>query len=1126
MDLIKLTTDNLFNIEQIKLTELSVFNWGSFNGLHTAAISPSGTLITGDNGAGKSTLVDGLMALLLPAGRAAFNMAAAQGGRADRTLLSYMRGSFGSAHDGLATRVRSKREKSVISGLRAFYSSADGTMVTLAGLFWINTASNSLSDVKRIYIVARRNLQLKELLDNFIDGNARKLKQWLRKDQLITDCDSNFSDYQELYRKHLYMDNKNAPALLSRALGLKRIDDLTRLIRELVLEPSNVREDAQKIVAEFSDLVAIHDNLLDTKEQFNHLNRLPELANTIDKTGQQLSSLTREKNSLQTYYAKALFVLWQEKHNLINKQLDKIKLDIKNIEIDINDIEVDLEQKHAQYLNLGGDKIESLKKDLLYVRDKLSLVSQNVNDYQDICQKLSLPTQLSEHVFLKNSGLVADELAKTIVNNKQHQDNFAQAAAIFANSQKQLDLINNEITAIKSRPDSNMDIRYQQLRDEIADSLHLDSKNLVFIGELIDVAKDQKHWQGAIERALGGLRTTLLVSEKHYSLITRWLNARHTGLHVRVQVVLNNNQSWSDKVFDDGFLSKLIWKEHVYQTWLKVFLARFDLHCVADTDELDTTNFSMTAAGLIHYDRGRFEKKDATRIEDRRNWFLGFSNKDRLIDLQAEKNAAEQNLKIAEERAINSRASMDTATKQVQLWEKLKNYTWDQVNMPYWQGRLDTLAKDLQNLQNTKGNLQMAKASWDQAKINLQKTQQQKNRLLERKGSSERDSNNAKDEIAKYRLAAAPELSEEINKLLSQRIGQISLQNAYLQDNYGKEIDAQLEKVRVAKSHAENIANGVMASFRGKDKWQHLTVEWLSGLDGLADYLGYYRFIETEGLPQLVERFKERLNKHATQSIARIKTRLDSEREDILERIDIINQVLKRTEFGRGSYLRLGFKREKFPHVIDFEQKIKSVLEKVVSDDHESRFNILSSVVNILSRASAVETYNNLESLRLLDPRYQISFYAEEIDATSMAVKDVLESSSGKSGGEKESFAGTIVAASLAYVLTPEGHNKPVYCTVFLDEAFSNTAEAVSRRVLKVFQELHIHVNLITPYKNLNLARESASSLLIAERDTNTHESHLCEISWQEIDKRMAEFKQHNLSKNLAKNGVELNEPK
>ena len=151
-----------------------------------------------------------------------------------------------------------------------------------------------------------------------------------------------------------------------------------------------------------------------------------------------------------------------------------------------------------------------------------------------------------------------------------------------------------------------------------------------------------------------------------------------------------------------------------------------------------------------------------------------------------------------------------------------------------------------------------------------------------------------------------------------------------------------------------------------------------------------------------------------------------------------------------------------------------------------------------------------------------MTFYAEEVDSITEDVRDVLNSSSGKSGGEKESFAGMVVAASLAYVLTPDGHDKPVYCTVFLDEAFSNTAESVSRRVLRVFRELHIHVNLITPYKNLNLARESARSLLIAERDADSHESHLCELTWEEIDQRMAQARQAQLQNEAAALGVQV----
>lgn len=117
-----------------------------------------------------------------------------------------------------------------------------------------------------------------------------------------------------------------------------------------------------------------------------------------------------------------------------------------------------------------------------------------------------------------------------------------------------------------------------------------------------------------------------------------------------------------------------------------------------------------------------------------------------------------------------------------------------------------------------------------------------------------------------------------------------------------------------------------------------------------------------------------------------------------------------------------------------------------------------------------------------------------------------------------------VVAASLAYVLTPDGYDRPVYCTVFLDEAFSNTAESVSRRVLRVFRELHIHVNLITPYKNLNLARESARSLLIAERNPDTHESHLCELTWEEIDQQLKNDRQASVSREAAELGVQIND--
>ena len=1101
--------DTLFQQGQIRLTELSVFNWGSFDGLHTAAIDPFGTLITGDNGAGKSTFVDGLMALLLPAGKATFNVAAAQGDRSDRSLLSYMRGSFGSSHEGSGTRVRSKREKAVVTGLRALYRADDGSEITLAALFWTTQASNALSDVNRIYVVAKRNLSLKEMLDAFGEGNARSLKQWLRDDPRIICCDDHFADYQELYRNLLHMDNRNAPALLSRALGLKKIDDLTKLIRELVLEPSAVKEDVRQVVDEFADLVAIHDKLSDARAQVEHLQRLPGLASDIQTASAALEQLTLEKAHLRIYFGEVQAGLWALRIDQIKQELSELELQIKALQRQAQDANALVERRHEEYLQCGGDQVESLKKDIAQAADKLQQVVRKSSSYQQDVRALGLAEALQESVFLDNQ-LVAQTALEAIEQDKEtSQNRFGDTSGRWSQVRQELGATLEQIKEIAARPDSNIDPTYQRLRDELVAALELPAEQLMFIGELLDVKDDEGHWQGAIERALGGLRTTLLVPASGYSMVTRWLNARHTGLHVRVQVVRNAQGKGAPPEFAaNGYLRKLVWRQHAYRDWLKQHLSRFDLQCVESTEVLDATPFSMTREGLVHLESGRFEKKDQSRVDDRRRWCLGFSNTTRLALLSQDKTSLEAQVKDLERELHAARQAMDEVDLRKAVLERVIACRWEEIDTPYWQSRHASLKADVQALESSEGDLAQAKARWEQAKQGLEQLRGELGQLQNSQGKIEGRLDSAEKACADARALAAQGLTDQARSLLAQRVGSISLEQHGRQAEIDRELDELIGKQQSRKGTAENTANGIMVSFRVKDQWAPIVVEWPVGLTALEDFLAHLQALEREGLPALVEQFRERLNKHATQSLARIKTKLDAEREDILERIKTINDVLCRTEFKTGSHLKLGSRRDIYPHVQTFERALRSVLNQSTSEDHERRFETLSEVVVILDKASSTATAGSMESLRLLDPRYQMTFYAEEVDSVTLDVRDVLHSSSGKSGGEKESFAGMVVAASLAYVLTPDGYDRPVYCTVFLDEAFSNTAESVSRRVLRVFKELHIHVNLITPYKNLNLARESARSLLIAERDAESHESHLCEVTWEEIDQQLAANRQ------------------
>ena len=412
------------------------------------------------------------------------------------------------------------------------------------------------------------------------------------------------------------------------------------------------------------------------------------------------------------------------------------------------------------------------------------------------------------------------------------------------------------------------------------------------------------------------------------------------------------------------------------------------------------------------------------------------------------------------------------------------------------------------DLQKSTGKLATAKEIWQQAGQRLQAIKLKLEDANKTLWSLNNELKKAADAIVLAERRIDGDVDPEVTDRLHKRVGDIEDNDLErigdTERHYTAELNAK--KNHLDDDRSKEVTRALQIISRFKTRWKEVSIDWSDKeVSHCDDYLEHLVNLQKEGLPQLVEKFSKRLNLHTTQSLANIREKIESEREEIRDRIDVINKVLFRTEFKSGSHLRLKIRREQHANVTDLDQRLKSLLNMANKSDNEARFQQLWIVIEAIEKASNPTTAHTQESKRLLDPRYQMNFCAEEVDSETGVILDVLESSDAKSGGEKESFAGIIVAASLAYVLTPAGNDSPVYSTVFLDEAFANTHEATSRRVLRVFKELGIHINLITPYKNLNLAREAASSLLIAERNAETHESRLCEVTWEEIDQQQKE---------------------
>ena len=1089
----------------VRLAELSVYNWGSFHNLHTAHIHPEGSLITGGNGAGKSTLADGLMALLLPARQAAFNLAAAQGDKTDRSLLSYMRGHFGADHDGLSTRRKSKRDGAVITGLRALYRADDGSETTLAALFWTPPGGSSLSDVKRLYLVSRHNLSLSELLLQFGNGDLRALNRWLKSQPDIKDFDK-FETYQTHYRRCLHMENENAPALLSRALGLKKIDDLTKLIRELVLEPSAIRSEAAKIIDEFQDLAAIHEQAADARKQLTHLEPLPGLQAKIAQAGEAIHQLNEQRSHIPAYFARCRTRFLAQETEKLSGSLHSLKRQINDTERTLADAQHAQEQRHAEYLHAGGGRLQALENQLKLEEAQLQHTRHTADAYQKICLALNLPDTLAPDIFERNLHTAAGQQPAVENQLKAQQERFFQSGVQLSQLQTSLREIETELHEIGKRPNSNIPPKQQQWRDNVAQDLGIPPQELMFIGEMLDIVREHADWTGAIERALGGLRTTLLVPQEQYPRITRWLNQCHTGLHIRVQAVGSETKPAAFK--SGGILEKLLWRNHPYCGWLQGYLKKADLYCAEDLDSFNRTPFSLTRQGLQHWEHGRAEKKDQTRIDDPRHWFLGFTNATRLGYLKTEQTSLQAKLLEQTRQVEHERAEMNRVQQQQVQWQNLQTYQWHDIDLPYRQQKLAHTQADLARLKQSGGNLQQAEQRWQQAKHTVAQLKTALGQQQQQEGYLKNKLDSLQSEFDSLQELAQQPIPEAVLTALTDAIEEAVPQDSRQQSRVLQSYEQRIEQARQQKTRDENSANGIMISFRSNERWQPYTLDWPTAVHAaLPEYIPHLNYIRHEGLPDLVERQAERVSKYSTQSLATLLAAFNTERDTIRERIQKINQVLAKTEFRPGSYLRL---RQRdctnlaaFDHVRNFHQKANAALAQITGSNHDLRFQMLAGLIEILKKHTA--SPHNLESLRLLDPRYRLEFFAEETNLASGEVLDVLDSSGGKSGGEKEAFAGIIVAASLAYVLTPDGCDYPVYRTVFLDEAFSNTAEAVSRRVLRVFKELHIHVNLITPYKNLNLARESAKSLVIAERNAEKHESSLCEMTWEELDRQQQE---------------------
>ncbi len=162
----------------------------------------------------------------------------------------------------------------------------------------------------------------------------------------------------------------------------------------------------------------------------------------------------------------------------------------------------------------------------------------------------------------------------------------------------------------------------------------------------------------------------------------------------------------------------------------------------------------------------------------------------------------------------------------------------------------------------------------------------------------------------------------------------------------------------------------------------------------------------------------------------------------------------------------------------------------VVDGDQYSEQRFLD-VKRIIERFRGRDGYAESDkswTRRVTDVRNWFVFSASERDIETDAEWEHYSDSDGKSGGQKEKLAYTILAASLAYQFGLEwgvARSKDFRFAV-IDEAFGRGSDASTRYALELFAKLGLQLLIVTPLQKVHVIEPYVKAIGFVDNPTGT----------------------------------------
>ncbi len=1094
-----------------RLAQLEVFNWGTFD-RRVWRLRPGGetALLTGDIGSGKSTLVDALTTLLLPANKISYNKAAGADTK-ERTLRSYVAGhykseSIESTGSSRPVGLRDHRAFSVVLGV--FVNEGYDETVTLAQVFHQKEATGQPD---RFYVTSSAALSVEADFTDF-GADLNSLRRRLRTGGATLFNHGEFPKYSTAYRRLLGIRSEQAMELFHQTVSMKSVGNLNDFVRTHMLEPVDAADRVRGIVAHFEDLTKAHDAVRRARDQLEALQPLVATADRYDTALLRRDVIEQQRDAVRLFIAELRMRLLTEEMAAYEQDRAQAAAALDETDSRRRRLNAQRETLIEERAGVGGDRVAELEREAAAARQQAEERRARRLGFDDRVRRAGLDAVVDRAGFAALPALVSAGRAQLDRESEILDERMANDRGELTELRRASEEIRAELTSLAGRTD-NLPRSRLDLRDQLCTDLALAATELPFAGELLDVAVDFSEWRGAAERVLRGFALSLLVPQRHYPRVAEWVNrqrlthrrddGRIVGSHLVYERVAARRVPLQPRSHPELRLADtLAIKDGVFVEYLRDELVkRADHVCVDSVDALRQQDRAVTREGQVK-SRDRHEKDDRSRVDDPRSWVLGWANEAKVAALTtqlAEQQGQWMELQQRLDQDNQRRAGLtgrSTALANLEVYD-----TWAELDHDEATTRAVSAEAERRRLVSGSSALSDVERRLVDNAAELAEVGERATQLT---GDVRVLAQRIEDAAAGRLLDEQFVAGQPVDVLGAARAAYADLDLMMAEQRPGRAADCARSAERLT-AELQNAIDRIGRELGGyvtsllqymndvRRRWPEATTEMDASIEARSEFRAFHDRVAEDDLPRYETDFKDLLRTETIRELAAFHTWLKRQADDIGSRVARINEALGAIDYGAGSYITLVTESTVNHEVRDFRSDLRQATTDVVrpDDDHytEQRFLDVQRIVERFRGREGHADADRSWTRRVSDVRNWFTFAASERDRQTDEEREHYQDSDGKSGGQKEKLAYTILAASLAYQFGLEWgvtRSKDFRFAV-IDEAFGRGSDVSTRYALELFATLGLQLLIVTPLQKVHVIEPYVRAIGFVDNPTGSY---------------------------------------